>query len=130
MAVSASRARRTPPPRRTSMHYFVTGATGFIGRRLVAKLLERKGSVVYFLVREKSTKRADELLEWWGVDKARAVAVHGDLGLPGLGITKAERSKLEHKTITQFFHLAAVYDLKADEESQRIANIDGTRNVV
>jgi NAD(P)-dependent dehydrogenase (short-subunit alcohol dehydrogenase family) len=112
------------------MHYFVTGATGFIGRRLVAKLLARKGAVVYFLVREKSAKRVDELLDYWGVDRTRAVPVHGDLTLPGLGIAKAERSKLEHKTITQFFHLAAVYDLKADEESQRIANIDGTRNVV
>ena len=112
------------------MHYFVTGATGFIGRRLVAKLLARKGAIVYFLVRERSAKRADELLGYWGVDKTRAVPVHGDLALPGLGIAKAERSKLEHKTITQVFHLAAVYDLKADEESQRIANIDGTRNVV
>ena len=36
------------------MHYFVTGATGFIGKRLVGKLLERKGAVVHFLVREKS----------------------------------------------------------------------------
>jgi NAD(P)-dependent dehydrogenase (short-subunit alcohol dehydrogenase family) len=112
------------------MHYFVTGATGFIGKRLVARLLARKGAIVYFLVREKSAKRADELLDYWGVDKTRAVAVHGDLTLPGLGITKAERSKLAHKTITHFLHLAAVYDLKADEESQRIANIDGTRNVV
>jgi NAD(P)-dependent dehydrogenase (short-subunit alcohol dehydrogenase family) len=112
------------------MHYFVTGATGFIGKRLVARLLERKGAIVYFLVREKSAKRADELLAYWGVDKTRAVAVHGDLALPGLGITKAERTKIEHRTITHFFHLAAVYDLKADEESQRIANIDGTRNVV
>ena len=70
------------------MHYFVTGATGFIGKRLVARLLERKGSVVYFLVREKSAKRVDELLEHWGVDKTRAVPVHGDLALPGLGITE------------------------------------------
>jgi NAD(P)-dependent dehydrogenase (short-subunit alcohol dehydrogenase family) len=112
------------------MHYFITGATGFIGKRLVRRLLERKGAVVHFLIREKSAKRADELLEYWGVDKARAVPVHGDLTLPGLGITKAEQSKLAHKKIAHFFHLAAVYDLKADEESQRVANIDGTRNVV
>jgi NAD(P)-dependent dehydrogenase (short-subunit alcohol dehydrogenase family) len=111
------------------MHYFVTGATGFIGRRLVRKLLERKGTVVHFLVREKSAKRVAALLEYWGVDKTRAVAVHGDLALPGLGVPAAERRKLEGR-IRHFFHLAAVYDLKADEESQRLANVEGTRNVV
>jgi uncharacterized protein YbjT (DUF2867 family) len=36
------------------MQYFVTGATGFIGKRLVKKLLERKGSVVHFLIRKES----------------------------------------------------------------------------
>jgi NAD(P)-dependent dehydrogenase (short-subunit alcohol dehydrogenase family) len=39
------------------MQYFVTGATGFIGKRLVKKLLERKGSVVYFLIRKESEAR-------------------------------------------------------------------------
>jgi len=111
------------------MHYFVTGATGFIGKRLVRKILERKGTVVHFLVRDRSAKRSAELLDYWGVDETRAVGVRGDLTLPGLGITAAERKKLEGK-IKHFFHLAAVYDLKADEESQRIANIEGTKNTV
>ena len=33
------------------MQYFVTGATGFIGKRLVKTLLARRGAVVHFLVR-------------------------------------------------------------------------------
>ena len=51
------------------MQYFVTGATGFIGKRLVKKLLARKGSVVYFLLRESSRDKVPELLQYWGVSK-------------------------------------------------------------
>jgi NAD(P)-dependent dehydrogenase (short-subunit alcohol dehydrogenase family) len=111
------------------MHYFVTGASGFIGKRLVRKILDRKGTTVHFLVRDRSAKRIAELLDYWGVDESRAFPVRGDLALPGLGITAAERKKLDGK-VKHFFHLAAVYDLKADEESQRIANIEGTKNTV
>ena len=39
------------------MTYFVTGATGFIGKRLVRKLLARRGAVVYFLVRSESLEK-------------------------------------------------------------------------
>ena len=39
------------------MQYFVTGATGFIGKRLVKKLLERKGAVVHFLIRKESADK-------------------------------------------------------------------------
>ena len=40
------------------MSYFVTGATGFIGRHLVERLLEREGDV-YVLVREGSREKLD-----------------------------------------------------------------------
>ena len=45
------------PLRRSRMHYFVTGATGFIGKRLVKKLLARRGSTVHFLMREASADK-------------------------------------------------------------------------
>jgi NAD(P)-dependent dehydrogenase (short-subunit alcohol dehydrogenase family) len=111
------------------MTYFVTGATGFIGRRLVKKLLARRGTVVHFLVRAESRDKIPALLEEWGVGEERAIPVVGDLGQPLLGVSKADQKKLAGK-IKHFFHLAAVYDLKADAESQIVANIDGTRNAV
>ena len=37
----------------------------------------------------------------------------------------AMRSEVAH-----FFHLAAVYDITADAESQEIANVEGTRHAV
>ena len=45
------------------MHYFVTGATGFIGKRLVKKLLARKGAVVHFLIRKESDNKVAALIE-------------------------------------------------------------------
>ena len=44
------------------MTYFVTGATGFIGKRLVKKLLARRGTTVYFLVRKESLDKVSALL--------------------------------------------------------------------
>ncbi len=48
------------------MSYFVTGASGFIGKRLVRKLLERKAAVVYFLIRAESKNKLDSLMQFWG----------------------------------------------------------------
>ena len=69
------------------MQYFVTGATGFIGKRLVEKLFARKGSVVHFLIRKESELKVADLREYLGVSNARAVQVLGDLAGKKLGIS-------------------------------------------
>ena len=112
------------------MHYFVTGVSGFIGKRLVRTILGRKGAIVYFLARDASPARLKSLYRFWGVDDKRAIPVAGDLTQPGLGVSKAEQKKLAAAGVKHFFHLAAVYDLKASAEAQQAANVAGTRNVV
>ncbi|MDT7834556.1 SDR family oxidoreductase [Aquabacterium sp. OR-4] len=111
------------------MHYFVTGATGFIGKRLVKALLARRGSTVHFLVRPGSEGKLAELYAFWGVSKARALPVTGDLTGKKLGVA-AETIKALKGQIDAVYHLAAVYDLSADEEAQVRVNVEGTRNVV
>jgi NAD(P)-dependent dehydrogenase (short-subunit alcohol dehydrogenase family) len=108
--------------------YFVTGATGFIGRHLVQELLSNREGEVFALVREGSQERLAELAEGWA-GGARVTSVVGDLAEPRLGVDEAwieeHRGKIDH-----FFHLAAVYDMTAEDEANERANVTGTRNAV
>src|SRR5664279_3824144 len=98
--IAATLLRRMPQSNINSteehtMQYFVTGATGFIGKRLVKKLLERKGSTVYFLMRRESEGKIPELREYWGASAARTVPVFGDLTSKKLGVSADEIKKLK-----------------------------------
>lgn len=112
------------------MNYFITGGTGFIGKHLVRYLLERpRVGKVYLLVRSGSKKKFNVMKAELGKPGEKLVAVTGDLTRNKLGVSAAQRKKLQG-TIDHFFHLAAIYDLQADADAQWKANVEGTRHAV
>lgn len=103
---------------------FVTGATGFIGRRMLARLLTRSDLRVIALVRPGSLARFGTMLEAIsGGD--RVISVTGDITEDGLGLSDGD----DLGDIDHVVHLAAIYDLMASDESQQIVNVEGTERV-
>ncbi len=106
------------------MSYFITGATGFIGKYLVRQLLARKGTI-YVLSRAQSLHKVEAMRQWCGDTTGRIVVIQGDLSEAGLGVSEQDRETITDH-IDHFFHLAAIYDIEAGAEEMDVANIVGT----
>ncbi|MGN6780984.1 MAG: SDR family oxidoreductase [Marmoricola sp.] len=110
------------------MAYFVTGATGFIGRHLVQELVDHREGPIYLLCRAGSLPRLERLIAQWG-QPHRLIPVTGDLRAPLLGVE--EDWIVDHRgSIDHFFHLAAIYDMTASAEMNEELNVGGTRAAV
>ncbi|MFN2425385.1 MAG: SDR family oxidoreductase, partial [Candidatus Binatia bacterium] len=108
---------------------FVTGATGFIGRHLVARLLDRAGGPVFVLVRAASLGRLEARRREWKDAAGRVVAVIGDISEPGLGIASPELDRLRGR-VGNFFHVAGLYDMSASDADLQRTNVSGTEEAV
>ena len=116
---------------------FLTGATGFLGMEVLARLLERGDREVLALVRARDAASAGERIEgvlstlWRDPAPYRELvrAVPGDVTRPGLGLPAAERTAIAEE-VGAVLHCAAsiAFDLPLDEA--REINVEGTRELV
>lgn len=108
--------------------FLVTGATGLIGRQFTRLLLTRDDvDEVALVVRASSRDKLAKLVNAWPHPE-RVTLVTGDLGEPLLGVAQEDRERL--RGVDHVVHLAALYDLTADDEASIKANVEGTAQVI
>ncbi len=115
----------------------LTGATGFLGMELLARLLERTDSEVIVLVRASDRAAAEERLR--GVlarlydsppaAGARVLAVRGDVCAAGLGLSASDRSLVLARA-SSILHCAASIAFDLPLERARSVNAGGTARVL
>jgi amino acid adenylation domain-containing protein/thioester reductase-like protein len=116
----------------TAKTLLLTGATGFVGRFLLARLLEDTTANVHCLVRARSTQDARLRLRatlsnwdlWRDEFEGRIAAIPGDLSLPRLGLEDATYEKLSRE-VDSIYHCGTRMNHLESYASAKAANVEG-----
>lgn len=103
----------------------LTGATGFVGREILSRFLERGDRHVFALVRAKNDDQAAERLPLHD----RLTAVAGDIEERELGLSDDVRERLRREVST-VLHCAASVSFDLPLAESRSVNVEGTRRVL
>ena len=110
------------------MSDLVTGFPGFIGRRLVRRLLQADPDArVVALVEQRMLEPAREAAR--AIDAERIELIAGDIGERRLGLGDSDHDRLAAE-VRRVFHLAAIYDLAVPIEVAQRVNVEGTGHVL
>ena len=116
------------PPNKVA---FVTGASGFIGRFLLAELL-RQGYQVFALLRQPKQQSA-MLLAWLATQSIEVAAdqvqwIQGDLSQPDVGISLADWQRLAQVEV--LFHSGAMFGWGLDVAMAKQVNVTGALQLI
>lgn len=118
-------------------HIFLTGATGFLGGALLARLLRDTGATLHCLVRAESAAEGAERITaslrslglWDPEFEQRIVPVLGDLARPGLGMDPDTFAELA-QIADQIHHCGAEVNFLYPYRRLRASNVGGTVEVL
>jgi len=119
-------------PRNQAEAIFITGATGFIGRFLLRRLLDDYEQIkIYCLVRASNKQHAairlkDTLSQWdlWrDGDEDRLEAIPGDIAKPRLGLSAEDYNCLA-EAVDSIFHCASSVNHFENYTTAKAANVD------
>ena len=99
----------------------LTGATGFVGQELLARLLQRDDRRVHALVRAEDDRGAAARLP----EHERLSAWAADIERPGLGLSARDVDALSERVST-VIHCAASVSFSLGLEESRRVNVEGT----
>lgn len=111
---------------RSSGKVFLTGYPGFIGKRLVERLVG-SGRKVVCLIQERFRDAASEHAAT--LRSGSVELLTGDITQDDLGLSAKETAALR-RSATDVYHLAAIYDLSIPAEVGERINVGGTKHVL
>ncbi len=117
----------------------LTGASGFIGRELLWRLVRRPDTRVYCLLRADDDSIAKSRLEaildaaqptpLTSEECARAIPLRGDLTLERIGLTESQWQQLAAE-VDRILHGAASVAFHLSIDESRRVNVEGTRRML
>ncbi len=112
----------------------VTGANGFLGKHLV-DLLIKNGHDITLLIRNPERSNKKRLIDGWHrqADMAKRHGHDANVSIWNGDVTKLNFGVDAGRTLSDFdhvYHLAAIYDLEADEAITLDTNIGGTKHLL
>jgi thioester reductase-like protein len=110
----------------------VTGATGFLGMRLVRELLESQPHVrLALLIRDRPGQSVQQRLDSIvpQAERSRVEVYSGDVGKPDCGLDSAAYQHLSAET-TRIIHCAATVRFDHSLDEARNINVEGTRRIL